>query len=238
MTIDTRATMRGTPGDSARKRGLYRVILPILIFGILFGLACGILLGSTGVLPWWIGLMLFIISIASLFFFKVRQPSMVYGYFKGARGEEMVAGELARLPATWTIFNGLLLGEGRDADHIAVGPQGIFVIETKHWIGEVSLEQGQVYANGRLITKSPITQLRKLTNALSDVLRQKSAAIHGILCFAGPQFKAKPQRVDEICVCSYIDLAEQITQMPEVLNATDVAMIVAQLGSLSITKGL
>jgi hypothetical protein len=132
---ETRATMRGVPGDSARKRGLRLILVPTLTIGVLFGFATGILLGNTDILPWWFGLFLFGVTFGGLFRFRKRLPSMVYGYFKGARGEEMVAGELARLPATWTIFNGLILPDGSDADHVAVGPQGIFVIETKNYKG-------------------------------------------------------------------------------------------------------
>ena len=42
----SRATMRGIPGDSARKRGLLRVLVPVLVFGLAFGFAFGILLGN------------------------------------------------------------------------------------------------------------------------------------------------------------------------------------------------
>lgn len=235
---ETRATMRGVPGDSARKRGLRLILVPTLTIGVLFGFATGILLGNTDVLPWWFGLILFGVAFGGLFRFRKRLPSMVYGYFKGARGEEMVAGELARLPATWTIFNGLILPDGTDADHVAVGPQGIFIIETKHWLGDVSIHEGNLLANGRPLMKSPIVQMRSLTTALVDFLDKPAGSIRGVLCFAGPQFLGAPQQLDEVRICSYLNLSEELTAGPAVWDATAVAACVARLGSLAITKGL
>jgi hypothetical protein len=212
--------------------------MPTLLLGILFGLAAGVLLGNTDVLPWWFGIFLFCAGFASLFYFRKRQPAMVYGYFKGARGEEMVAGELARLPASWTIFNGLILPDGSDADHVAVGPQGIFIIETKHWLGDVTIHEGNLLANGRPLMKSPILQMRSLTAALVDFLDKPASAIRGVLCFAGPQFLGTPQQLDEVRICSYLNLSEELTAGPAVWDATAVATCVARLGSLAITKGL
>ncbi|MBQ9693434.1 MAG: NERD domain-containing protein [Kiritimatiellae bacterium] len=236
--IETRATMHGIPGDSARKRGLCKVLIPILIFGLLFGFAAGLLLGSLGLLPWWVGIFLLVGGVIGFSLFKLYQPSLVYGYFKGARGEEMVAGELARLPATWTIFNGLLLPNELDIDHVAVGPQGIFIIETKHWSGDVAIHDGQLLANNRRLSKSPIAQVRNLTSAICELLPQYAQLVHGVLCFAGPQFMAGAQQLDEVKICSYLNLSNQLTSGNIVLDAAEITACVAHLGTLSITQGL
>ena len=235
---ETRATMRGIPGDAARKRGLRRIFIPVLLFGVLFGFAAGVLLGNMDILPWWIGLILFLAAFACLFLFRLHHANLVYGYFKGARGEEMVAGELVRLPATWTVFNGLILPDGSDVDHVAVGPQGIFVIETKHWRGDVSIDNGQLLANGRPLIKSPILQVRTLISALNDYLETATDDVHGVLCFAGPQFLSTPQQIDEVKICSHLNLSEMLTSGPTLFDATEVAGYVARLGSLTITQGL
>ena len=234
----SRATMRGIPGDSARKRGLLRVLVPVLVFGLAFGFAFGILLGNVGLAPWWLGLTILFITFGAFFLFRRYQPSLVYGYFKGARGEEMVAGELARLPATWTIFNGLILPNGQDVDHIAVGPQGVFVIETKHWTGEVSIEEGRLLAKGRQLNKSPVVQVRALTAAIAEHLPQFADHVHGVLCFAGTQFFDAPQQLDEIQICSYLNLSELLMRGTAPLNVTEVSSCVASLGDFAITQGL
>ena len=233
---NTRATMRGNPGDAARTRGLRRVIIPILIFGMLFGFAAGILLGNMDILPWWMGIILFGISFIAFYIFQKRQRSLVYGYFKGARGEEMVAGELARLPATWTVFNGIILPDGKDVDHIAVGPQGVFIIETKHWSGELTLEEGQLLANGRPLMRSPFLQIRTLVSAATEQLGKMPIAVRGVLCFAGQQFRAGSQQLDEIRICSHLNLIEELTSGNIVLDATEIAACVSHLEALNITQ--
>lgn len=234
----SRATMKGVPGDAARRRGLRRVLVPVACFGVVFGFGVGLAVGGVGALPWWVGVAVLALAFAGFLAYCRRQPTLVYGYFKGARGEEMVAGELAHLPASWTILNGVLLPDGRDVDHVAVGPQGIFVIETKHWSGEVSVVGAQILANGRPLERSPVEQVRRAVNAVARAAEVRPDALHGVLCFAGPQFADAPTHADEVFVCSYLDLVSAISLGPAVLDAAAVARCVARLGALTLTEGL
>ena len=230
--------MKGVPGDAARRRGLRRVLVPVACFGVVFGFGVGLAVGGVGALPWWVGVAVLALAFAGFLAYCRRQPTLVYGYFKGARGEEMVAGELAHLPASWTILNGVLLPDGRDVDHVAVGPQGIFVIETKHWSGEVSVAGAQILANGRPLERSPVEQVRRAVNAVARAAEVRPDALHGVLCFAGPQFADAPTHADEVFVCSYLDLVSAISLGPAVLDAAAVARCVARLGALTLTEGL
>ena len=234
----SRASMKGVPGDAARRRGLRRVLVPVACFGVAFGVGIGLAMGGVGVLPWWGGVILLVLAFFAFLVYCRRQPALVYGYFKGARGEEMVAGELAHLPAAWTILNGVLLPDGRDVDHVAVGPQGVFIIETKHWSGEVSVAGAQSLANGRPLAYSPVEQVRRAVNAIARALEVRPEVLHGVLCFAGPQFADASTHADEVFVCSYLDLVSAISIGPAVLDAAAVARCVARLGSLTITEGL
>ncbi len=234
--LESRANIRGIPGDAARRKGLRRVLTPILGFSLSFGVGVGIVLG--GVLPWWIGALLLLAVLAGFAYYCQRQPSLTYGYFKGARGEEMVAGELAHLPAEWTIFNGLILPNGSDIDHIAIGPQGIFVIETKHWKGNVAISNGQVVAEGRPIQNSPIIQIRHAMAAIAKAMDTSAPSINGILCFAGNQFADGTIRADEVIVCSHLKLLQTLTTGPILLDAAAISRCVARLGTFTITEGL
>lgn len=236
--LETRATMRGVPGDAARRRGLRRIFVPILAFGTLFGVGAGAVLNQAGVFPWWVGASLILAAVIAFMLYCLRQPGLVYGYFKGARGEEMAAGELAHLPGEWTVFNGLLLPNGQDIDHVAVGPQGVFVIETKHWSGEVSIQAGQIFANGRPLDKSPVLQVRQALAAVANVLELPQDTLHGVLCFIGHPFEHGPEHADEIQVCSHLNLTEALTAGPATLAPVDIAQIVSMLGRLRITEGL
>lgn|GEM_PF-6491429 len=62
---------------------------------------------------------------------------------KGDSGESAVSRALARLPDTWLWIDDLVLRHGRNQhqiDHVAIGPNGVFVIETKHWRGRLQGE--------------------------------------------------------------------------------------------------
>lgn len=236
--LASRATMRGVPGDAARRRGLRRIFVPILCFGVLFGIGGGGVLGAAGLLHWSVGALLLLVAVGGFMYYCRQQPKLVYGYFKGARGEEMVAGELAHLPGEWTVFNGLLLPNGQDIDHVAIGPQGIFVVETKHWSGAVTIEAGQILANGRPIEKSPVQQVRHALTAVAAELDCPAQTVQGVLCFVGNKFAEGPERADEILVCSHLSLVEALIHATPRLNASEIAQNVARMSRLQITEGL
>jgi hypothetical protein len=117
-----------------------------------------------GVLQWgWLGLTLMVfvgsfIGAARWFAAKNRENSNRYlGYF----GERIVAEHLEPLKLQgWRIFHdvpGISNGSSFNLDHIAVGPNGVFAIETKtrrnascsdrfvRWIRGRGLKPGQLY---------------------------------------------------------------------------------------------
>ncbi len=85
---------------------------------------------------------------------------------QGAQGELSVQLRLwHHLPNAWAIINDVVLeykvGEYSQIDHIAVGPAGIFLIETKAWDGAVLLKNDQCFrkeAGKWRKTHSPIQQ--------------------------------------------------------------------------------
>jgi hypothetical protein len=236
----TRATMRGVPGDAARRRGLKRILFPLMMCALAIGFGMGGICGGMGLCPWWLGLIFLVAGFMSLLHFQSHGTHVVYGFFKGARGEEMSASSLARLPIEWTVFNGVIMPTGEDIDHVVVGPQGVFVIETKHWSGEVDLVNGEILANGRSLTinKSPIAQVRRSTKAIEAVIQLPATSIQGVLCFAGKQFLGQTKYADEIAVCSHLNLEQLILNSQIRLDATEIARILARLNNLNIVEGL
>ncbi len=85
---------------------------------------------------------------------------------KGTRGEFAVGLRLwARLPKAWAIINDVVLeykpGDYAQIDHIAIGPSGIFLIETKAWNGALLLKEDQCFrreSSHWVKTHSPIHQ--------------------------------------------------------------------------------
>ncbi len=73
-------------------------------------------------------------------------------YEHGAEGEEVTAHALAGLdPSKWRVLHDLRWPGRRHAniDHLVVGPGGIFVIDSKHWSGRVTVRDQVLMQNGR-----------------------------------------------------------------------------------------
>jgi hypothetical protein len=72
-------------------------------------------------------------------------------WFVGKRGEEAVTDVLKEgLPDDYVLINDLVLPNGRgNIDHLVVGPNGIFVIETKNYSGRIKCVGDQWFVNGR-----------------------------------------------------------------------------------------
>ena len=77
-------------------------------------------------------------AIARFFDFKTDERA----WRLGRQGEQLVANELAQLPAGWHCLHAVEVGSrGSDVDHVVIGPAGVFTINAKHhpqakiWVG-------------------------------------------------------------------------------------------------------
>lgn len=68
---------------------------------------------------------------------------------RGARGEAAVAFILANFPDSYCVVNDLTTKFG-NIDHVVVGPNGVFALDTKSWRGTISPDgNGKLLLNGR-----------------------------------------------------------------------------------------
>jgi len=77
----------------------------------------------------------------------VRRPE--HSWQTGARGEELVARELARLGHPWVTLHSVPVGtRGSDIDHVVIGPAGVFTLNSKHHRGaRVRVDGDRVWVN-------------------------------------------------------------------------------------------
>lgn len=113
-----------------RNHGLFLFL--VAIFSSIFGLISDFPIALYGLLG---GLIFFIISL--IYFSKF------FTWNLGAKGEEIVIGELKKLSKDYIVLNDVRLPniEG-NIDHVVIGENGIFVIETKHHKGSIKYEDG------------------------------------------------------------------------------------------------
>jgi hypothetical protein len=115
-------------------------------------------------------------------------------WFVGKRGEEAVT-EILResLPDDYVLLNDLVLPNGRgNIDHLVIGPNGIFVIETKNYSGRIKCFGDQWFVNGRR-SKSVSRQAKGNAMAVRDHLRDVFGArrmslpyINAVVVFVKP----------------------------------------------------
>jgi hypothetical protein len=122
----------------------------------------------------------------------------------GLRGQRRMVKLLSPLDDSYYLINNLKLpGRADDVDHLLVGPNGIFALETKNHRGRIFAENGQWYQaklsrNGRPQPKNPIRdpvqQLKRNIDYLRtcinrtdpDLSRRTRLWIEGAVIFVNP----------------------------------------------------
>lgn len=104
-------------------------------------------------------------------------PPPDHSWRVGARGEQLVGRELARLIAKdprWLCLHAVPVGtEGSDIDHVVIGPGGVFTLNTKHHPG------GRVWVGSRtvMVNGTRVPYLRNAHHEAERASRLLSAAV-------------------------------------------------------------
>ena len=152
------------------RKNLVKAVLNILIFGIvLFALILRVLsTWQPGTLEA-AGLLFSIVPLIS-FYFYLRK----YRIFRGGwEGEKQVVKLLTdKLNDDYYILNDLyLLNGGGDIDHIILGHNGVFVLETKNWSGRISCNGDQWQRTGkRNFSGSPSRQVKRNVAKIKQII--------------------------------------------------------------------
>jgi len=184
-----------------REEGLLQKLFPLEAGLVLLLLALGLirlsLVGSANLLI--MGALLAILPIGH--YFRIQEHREDAGKMtRGLRGEEKVAALFEeRLHDDLFILNDVEVRNGRrrgQIDHLIVGPDGIFVVETKNWPGHITGDARQPYWTvtrpGRRPQqmKSPTRQCKRQASILHELLRAHGIAwrdIQPIVVFFSPQ---------------------------------------------------
>ena len=175
------------PGEWAKVRGTVLSLWPLFLCLIALGAFGAALVLGSHVLPF---AGLFVVSLMLTIVFWWKGVRRVESFFKGARGEEHVAGLLASLPAGYHVFHDFVAG-GHHVDHVVAGPTGIFSIETKSWHGSVTAEDGEILLNGRLPDRAPLVQATREATAVQAALKRAgwtTGDVKPVVCFASDTF--------------------------------------------------
>jgi len=103
----------------------------------------------------------------------------------------------------------------RDASR--VGPDSIFLVETKNWEGVVKVEKGIPRQNGTVVKRSPVVQVRREARVLSRMLEQSLPPdfnIVKIVCFASNNLEGEEAVADDVLLCNVRSLRSTIMESP------------------------
>lgn len=220
------AKQHGMPGEWAKVKGTVLSLWPLfLCFTALGAFGAALALGRHTVLF----AALFTGTLAAAAAFWRNGLRRVESFFKGARGEERVAGVLGALPDAWHVFHDFAAG-AHHVDHVAVGPGGVFSVETKSWRAPVTVEDGELLVGGRLPDRSPLVQAKREAAAVKDALARAGwqGEVAPVVCFASDTFADGLRAAGPVTVVNADAILGWLAARPAVLDAAAVARL-AQL---------
>ena len=182
------AKTHGVAGEWARVKGTVAGLWPLFAGLFAAGFAFAVLLIASSLA---IGALLLALAVAWIGWSIYKGVRHVESYFKGARGEERVAGILESLPDSYHVFNDFVAG-GAHVDHVVVGPAGVFAVETKYWRGTVTIEDGHILIDGQLPSRSPLAQVLREAALVKAALARAGwrGDVTPVLAFASDTFAA------------------------------------------------
>jgi hypothetical protein len=117
---------------------------------------------------------------------------------RGKQGEVSVADVLGSLPHDYVLLNDLMLPErGGNVDHFLIGPNGLFVIETKNYSGYVKCDGDRWFVYRREINslskqaKRNSTAIRANLGRLIAQRKSKVPYVNPLLVFVNPKTRLK-----------------------------------------------
>ena len=172
-------------GDTRYQDLLSRIALPML--SLLLLIPIGYYLLTRGHFFWGAGVALFyVVSIKSLEEAGLKLKKRISHADTGAKAEQAVAEALHELPDDYYVFHDLEF-PGFNIDHVVLGPNGIFLVETKSQTGNITQEHDVLLRNGRKFFKDFLKQCWSQAYSLRDHLgaeRLGGQTIMPILCFS------------------------------------------------------
>lgn len=220
------AAIHGNPGEWAKVKGTVASMWPLFVcFTALGALGAAAAIGRHVV--WFAGAFLAAVGVTAFLWRKGLRR--VESYFKGARGEERVAGMLATLPDGWNVFHDLV-AQGLHVDHVVAGPAGVFAVETKNWRGRVTVEDGEVLVGGVLPDRAPVVQAMREADAVKEALRKMGweGDVTPVLCMASDTCAVPESVVRSVALVNSSVVVKWLREKPSVIPSNELARL-AQL---------
>lgn len=172
-----------------RKRKLWVwLVIGLVSFWILFSAGAVVALPERPVLAAWLSGLVGGAAVALFVVTRETPPTSVERWLDGALGEQATAKQLQKLPDDWEVLHDLGNGDF-NFDHVAVGPPGVFLLNSK--FSSFRLETG---AGGSLLAvhvDDPSVTMRTST-FISQAKRDAVTLKHRIETLSGKRVWVEP----------------------------------------------
>lgn len=148
----------------------------------------------------------------------------------GIRGEMRVAGFLAELePDGYRVLHDVELGRG-NADHVVVGPAGVFVIETKDWGGRFYPRRGRLMFNNRP-ADDVVGQVTSVALAVRGLLEQAGIDVwvQAVIASTRAKVSASPIHLGHVTVVDAVGLPAFVRSRKATLDPNTADDVVAAI---------
>ena len=223
------ATVHGKAGEWARVKGTVVGLWPLFLGAFAAGAAFALLLEGDIAFA----AAVFVAALAWTGANLGLGLRRVESFYKGARGEERVAGMLRSLPESYHVFNDFVAGR-LHVDHVVAGPAGVFAVETKDWRGAVTIEEGHVLLDGQLPDRSPLAQVLKEAREVKSALARAGweGEVTPVLAFASDTFRAHVAETQGVVVINASELNRSFESARPAVSPTELARLVGLMEAM------
>jgi hypothetical protein len=185
MMVTNRLLMRKIKASSSYlKNQVRKNLAKAAVCVVIFGAVLSALMYQI-VTTWQISVLeeaalVFLLVPVIAFYFYLRKYHLYSG---GWQGEKQVAKQLtSTLNDDYFLINDLYLRQGGgDIDHVVLGPNGIFVLETKNWSGNVTCNGDEWQRAGkRNFSASPSRQVKRNASRIKQIIDNSSLRTMGV----------------------------------------------------------
>jgi hypothetical protein len=171
------------------RKNLAKAVLCIVLFCLIFFTVSLSVLSNLSLTIFDLaGFLLSLIPLAAFYYYTHNYRV----YNAGWAGEKQVTNLLSsKLSDEYLLLNGLYLRNGGgDIDHVVLGPNGVFVLETKNWSGDITCNGDEWQRVGKHSFKnSPNLQVKRNAAKIkhiidsSPALRSLEVMVEGVVVF-------------------------------------------------------
>jgi hypothetical protein len=214
----------------ARHRRRMRAALPAIVAITLIGMAMGFALFAGRGLP---VAGLGSVAVGALGLWAIaRVPEEALAWGRDAADQRRTGGVLAELQASGyvVLHDRLAPGLRTNIDHVAVGPAGVFVIESKNLRGKLTMAGVKLFVGERTRTGAldgTYQQALAVQLALADRLNELRSTVRPVLCVHRTTQLLLDNEVRGVRVVSGSQLSRFVRRMPALLDADTVQDLAA-----------